>query len=198
VPKLSDLFNGFPTTDAVPQIEIEGIAVDSRHVKPGDIFFAVIQGVDRYKFLDQVVERGAAAVVGERSGIELSIPHIQVSDTRAALAHVSAAFFGQPASQLTVIGVTGTDGKTTTSNFIYHILQAAGHPTGEGWDAGTSLPKLVHWTRSYNYAQVSAAGRAVAGSTSPSRTCSSTGPMIASTSAAWSVIGKSDVVSSSR
>ena len=130
MPKLSDLFNGFPTTDAVPQIEIEGIAVDSRHVKPGDIFFAVIQGVDRYKFLDQVVERGAAAVVGERSGIELSIPHIQVSDTRAALAHVSAAFFGQPASQLTVIGVTGTDGKTTTSNFIYQILQAAGHPTG--------------------------------------------------------------------
>ncbi len=127
---LSELLKGFPTINSVPQVEIKGIAVDSRQVKLGDLFFAVVQGVDRYKFLDQVVERGAAAVVGERSGIELSIPHIQVRDTRAALAHVSAAFFGQPAKDLTMIGVTGTDGKTTTSNFIYHILQAAGLPTG--------------------------------------------------------------------
>lgn len=130
MPKLSDLLQGFPTADVVPPVEVSGVALDSRQVKPGDLFFAVIQGVDRYKFLDQVVERGAAAVVGERSGIELSIPHIQVKDTRAALAHVSAAFYRQPASELTMIGVTGTDGKTTTSNFIYQILQAAGHPTG--------------------------------------------------------------------
>ncbi len=130
MPDLSLLLNGFPTANDVPGIEVKGVAVDSRQVKPGDLFFAVVQGVDRYKFLDQVVERGAAAVIGERSGIELSIPHIQVKDTRGALAHVSAAFHGQPAKDLTMIGVTGTDGKTTTSNFIYQILQAAGHPTG--------------------------------------------------------------------
>lgn len=130
MPELTKLLQGFATTGTVPAVEVEGIAVDSRQVKPGDLFFAVVHGVDRYKFLDQVVERGAAAVVGERPGIELSIPHIQVADIRAALAHVSAAFYGQPASELTMIGVTGTDGKTTTSNFIYHILQATGHPTG--------------------------------------------------------------------
>ena len=130
MPKLTELLKGFPTSDDVPPMEITGIAVDSRQVKPGDLFFAVVHGVDRYKFLDQVVERGAAAVIGERSGIELSIPHVQVADTREALAQVSAAFYGQPARELTMIGITGTDGKTTTSNFVYYILQAAGHPTG--------------------------------------------------------------------
>jgi UDP-N-acetylmuramoyl-L-alanyl-D-glutamate--2,6-diaminopimelate ligase len=130
MPSLTDLLMGLITSADVPPIEVTGIAVDSRQVKSGDLYFAVIQGVDRYKFLDQVVERGAVAVIGERSDIELSIPHIQVADTRAALAHISSAFYAQPASQLAMVGVTGTDGKTTTSNFIYQILQAAGLPTG--------------------------------------------------------------------
>ncbi len=127
---LSELFKDFPTQDSMPAIQVKGIAVDSRQVRPGDIFFAVVQGVDRYKFLDEVIERGAVAVVGERANIELGIPHIHVADARAALAHVSAAFYGNPARQLTMLGVTGTDGKTTTSNFIYQILQAAGLATG--------------------------------------------------------------------
>lgn len=130
MPKLSEILTDLNLPGPIPEIEITGIAVDSRQVQPGDLYFAVVQGVDRYKFLDQVVERGAAAVIGERPGIQLPIPHIQVSDTRDALAQVSAAFYGYPASQLTMIGVTGTDGKTTTSNFIYQILQAAGFKTG--------------------------------------------------------------------
>jgi UDP-N-acetylmuramoyl-L-alanyl-D-glutamate--2,6-diaminopimelate ligase len=130
MPTLAELLNGLALTRPVPELQITGLAVDSRQVQPGDLFFAVVQGVDRYKYLDQVVARGAAAVVGERGDIDLPIPHIQVADIRAALAQASAAFHGYPARHLTMIGVTGTDGKTTTSNFIYQILQAAGHPTG--------------------------------------------------------------------
>src|SRR3990170_2004255 len=127
---LDQLLIGLALNQPVPRVPITGIAVDSRLVQPGDLFFAVVQGVDRYKFLDEVLARGAAAVVGERRGVQLDVPHIQVADTRAALAQASAAFYGQPARELTMIGITGTDGKTTTSNFVYYILQAAGHPTG--------------------------------------------------------------------
>ncbi len=130
MPKLADLLSPLTAAAPIPNLDITGLAIDSRLVQPGDLFFAVVQGVDRYKFLEDIVSRGAAAVVGERPDVDLRIPHIQVPDTRAALAYASAAFYGHPARQLTMIGVTGTDGKTTTSNFIYHILQTAGHPTG--------------------------------------------------------------------
>lgn len=128
--KLADLLHDADPLTQVPDIEITGVEIDSRLVKPGDVFFAVVQGVDRYLYLDDVIARGAAAVVGEHEGVEAGIAHIRVADARTALAQAAAALYGYPASELTMIGVTGTDGKTTTSNFIYHILQAAGLRTG--------------------------------------------------------------------
>ncbi|MBI3159023.1 MAG: UDP-N-acetylmuramoyl-L-alanyl-D-glutamate--2,6-diaminopimelate ligase [Chloroflexi bacterium] len=130
MPSLAQLLSGHPTLSPVPDIPISGVQVDSRLVQPGDLFVAVIDTVDRYKFIDQVVARGAAAVLGEKESVELRIPHIRVADDRAALAHAAAMFHGQPARDLTLLGVTGTDGKTTTSNFLYHILQAAGLKAG--------------------------------------------------------------------
>ena len=128
--KLADLFGDYSPLSPIPDVRVTGIQVDSRLVQPGDIYVAVIEGVDRYRFLDEVVAAGSSVVVGTRSEISQQIPYVQVKEDRTALAHMSAAFYDYPARSLTLIGVTGTDGKTTTCNYIYHILQAAGCQCG--------------------------------------------------------------------
>ena len=111
-------------------VEIKGLAHDSRQVRPGDLFVAV-KGLDAdgHDFIPDAIRRGAAAVVGEREA-SISVPYILVPDSRQALAHLAAAFYGYPARKLRVIGVTGTDGKTTTVELIRSILAAAGYKTG--------------------------------------------------------------------
>lgn len=131
---LSRLFEHFPFTYTSSQSLdplICSITADSRSVKEGSLFVAMSGGsVDGHRYISSAIERGAAAVVGEEAIEGLSVPYIRVENSRRALASLSAAFYDFPARKLVMIGVTGTDGKTTTSNILYQILLAAGLKTG--------------------------------------------------------------------
>jgi UDP-N-acetylmuramoyl-L-alanyl-D-glutamate--2,6-diaminopimelate ligase len=120
-----------PSKSFGEEIQISGLSYDSRHIRSGDLFFALTGEVtDGHRYIQEALERGALAVVGERPVENLPVPYIQVPDSRRALSRIAAAFYGYPARKLTVIGVTGTDGKTTTANLIYQILLAAGFRAG--------------------------------------------------------------------
>lgn len=112
------------------QTEIKGIQMDSRLVKPGDLFIA-IRGftVDGHRFVSQAVEKGAVAILTEDPA-NVDVPVVQVPDTRRAMAVVSATFFRHPTRELKLIGVTGTNGKTTTTQLIQQLFNDAGHLTG--------------------------------------------------------------------
>ncbi|MBI5702933.1 MAG: UDP-N-acetylmuramoyl-L-alanyl-D-glutamate--2,6-diaminopimelate ligase [Chloroflexota bacterium] len=133
VKTLPQLFIDFPFhhPSQIPAVPITGIAIDSRAVQAGQLFVAMTGGTtDGHNYIQKAIENGAAAVVGEKDLSGLSVPYIRLENTRRALTWLAAAFHDWPARRLTVIGVTGTDGKTTTTNLIYQILLAAGIQAG--------------------------------------------------------------------
>ena len=117
--------HGIPTDE-----KIRAVIFDSRNVQPGDMFVA-LPGVssDGHKFIPTAIEKGASCVVGTMD-LRLRVPFIKVDNSRRAMAYLCAALEGWPARSLTVIGVTGTDGKTTTSSLIHRILLQAGLKAG--------------------------------------------------------------------
>lgn len=131
---LSRLFFEFPfsyTGEFGADPQIGSVTADSRQVQPGALFVAMSGGsVDGHKYIPDAIARGASAVVGEQPFAGLAVPYLRVENARRSLAHLAAAFYGYPARKLTMIGITGTDGKTTTSNLLYQILLAAGFKTG--------------------------------------------------------------------
>lgn len=109
---------------------IRGVAYDSRVVQPGDLFFCVPGATsDGHRFAVEAARRGAAALCVERP-LRLDLPEVVVADARVAMARMSAGFFGDPGNDLMLLGVTGTNGKTTTTFLLESILRADGRTTG--------------------------------------------------------------------
>jgi UDP-N-acetylmuramoyl-L-alanyl-D-glutamate--2,6-diaminopimelate ligase len=103
-----------------PDVEVSGLAYSSRSVVPGTLFFCV----PGFR-----VARGAVALVCQRP-LGLGVPEVIVDDVRAAMGPAAARFFGDPTAELDVVGVTGTNGKTTTAFLLRHLLEAGGRQTG--------------------------------------------------------------------
>jgi UDP-N-acetylmuramoyl-L-alanyl-D-glutamate--2,6-diaminopimelate ligase len=112
------------------EVEITGLAYDSREVQSGSLFFCV-KGFqsDGHDFAAQAVERGAAALVVERP-LGLGVPEVVVSSARAAMGPAAVRFYGDPSAELRVVGVTGTNGKTTTAFLLKALLEASGGGSG--------------------------------------------------------------------
>ena len=121
--------NGNATASAFDP-EISSLHYRSQEVKPGGAFVAVCgHATDGHRFIDDAFARGAVAVVAQRRGSE--DPRIvQVNNSREALARMAAAFYGFPSERMTMIGVTGTNGKTTVTYLVEHIVAAAGGMPG--------------------------------------------------------------------
>jgi len=137
--RLSHLLNALPGIlgQVGGGVEIHGITADSRTVRPGDIFVAISGvSVDGHRFIGKAVNEGAVAIVGERPPEELydlpwgTFTYVRVADAREAWGWMCAAWHDFPSRKMTLIGVTGTDGKTSTVNLIHAILRAAGLNAG--------------------------------------------------------------------
>jgi UDP-N-acetylmuramoyl-L-alanyl-D-glutamate--2,6-diaminopimelate ligase len=116
--------------EGAPEVEISGLAYDNRSVTPGTLFFCVPGfKADGHDFAPDAVERGAAALVVERP-LGLGVPEVVVEDARAAMAEAASRFHGDPTRTLRVVGITGTNGKTTTAFLVRSILEQAGQRTG--------------------------------------------------------------------
>lgn len=121
-------YNGIVRMGA--DVEIGGICYDSRKVQPGDLFVCIRGFVtDGHNYASQAVAKGAAAVLCEQE-LMLSVPTVQVRDSRNALAFVSVRFYQAPSTACKLIGVTGTNGKTTVTYLLKSILEAAGFRVG--------------------------------------------------------------------
>lgn len=136
--KWSALTDGLPVMATFPpprgsdgDPEVTALCYDSRRVVPGAVFVAIDGfSVDGHRFVAEAVKKGAVAVVSSRPAEVCGAAGVQVADSRAALAFLACRFYGYPADALTLVGVTGTSGKTTVAWLLESILKSAGIPVG--------------------------------------------------------------------
>ena len=129
--KLQDLLKGVAVLEstAAPDTEINEVKYDSRAVRPGDLFVAIRgYATDGHQYIGKALEQGAAAIVCEEA--PAGVPAVVVENARRALAEIAANRFGHPADSMVMLGVTGTNGKTTTTYLVKHMLEDAGHKVG--------------------------------------------------------------------
>lgn len=135
---LTDILGGIDYTagPAVQGLVIDSITADSRRVEPGALFVCVRGlSVDGHDFAEAAAHKGAAAIIADRERMAMmpqgfTVPVIWVSDTRRVMGDIASAFYDHPAAGLTLIGLTGTNGKTTTSFILEAIIRAAGYQPG--------------------------------------------------------------------
>ncbi|MBW1850509.1 MAG: UDP-N-acetylmuramoyl-L-alanyl-D-glutamate--2,6-diaminopimelate ligase [Deltaproteobacteria bacterium] len=159
--RLSKLLNGITSYSSkdIPDQEIEGLVYDSREVRPGFMFVA-LKGCtqDGHAFIKDAINKGAVTVVGEsfkrESGVYENVNVVQVADSRKALSKLAENFYGNPSKGLNLIGITGTNGKTTTSYLLESILLASGAKPGvigtinyrspeQKWEAHVTTPESL-------------------------------------------------------
>ncbi len=129
--KLQDLLKGVAVLEstAAPDTEINEVRYDSRAVRPGDLFVAIRgYATDGHQYIGKALEQGAAAIVCEEA--PAGTPAVVVENARRALAEIAANRFGHPADSMTMLGVTGTNGKTTTTYLVKHMLEDTGRKVG--------------------------------------------------------------------
>ncbi|MET0403775.1 MAG: UDP-N-acetylmuramoyl-L-alanyl-D-glutamate--2,6-diaminopimelate ligase [Cystobacter sp.] len=148
--KLTDVLAGCgaeQTSGGRTPVDVTGVSQDSRKVKPGDLFVAVPGAKeDGAQFVGEAVSRGAVAVVSEKP-LSSQVPYFKVSNARKALALIAANFYGRPADQLTLLAVTGTNGKTTTTFLLEAMATAAYSSTGVIGTLGYKVSGQFHPTQ---------------------------------------------------
>ncbi len=147
VGNMNGCFKMVGQTENVENVEITSLCTDSRKAEKGSLFFC-IPGlkVDAHDFAPKAYQNGASALVVERE-LDIDCPQILVNDVREAMSLMAAAFYGNPARELKLIGITGTKGKTTTSYMTKSILETAGYKVGMIGTVGSMIGETQIPTR---------------------------------------------------